>query len=304
MDACKLICYNMRGQNFVNAVAYLSVQIVEIFLNAKIENKNKCRLSEVRTEWVRNIGRGHGPWKSYRHDGGVVWGIGGSGGGGSGGDPDRPYNICNGVEIQDISRYFSSADWDALQGGGRECVIRQRGRVKAGGRRVNDGIWRGHGNGGGQHISETDTDRSDYGCGGCGSGGRGAHNGARFGGKGYWLLRHVVFSMCSIFKWKSQQKIIVIIYPYNNIISRKVRQVNKRKVVAAHIRHYTILGTQSRADSYYSFCPFLSPFFAYNSPIYSVSPLYRNSDNARIIFTGSILKASKVAYSPKGIVYV
>ena len=44
--------------------------------------------------------------------------------------------------------------------------------------------------------------------------------------------------------------------------------------------------------------------FAYNSPIYHISPLDRNSDNARIILTSSSLKASKVAYSPKGILYV
>ena len=38
----------------------------------------------------------------------------GHGGGGWGGNLDCPYNTWNGVEIRDIPRYFSSADWDAL----------------------------------------------------------------------------------------------------------------------------------------------------------------------------------------------
>ena len=44
--------------------------------------------------------------------------------------------------------------------------------------------------------------------------------------------------------------------------------------------------------------------FAYNLPIYHVSPLDCNSDNAHIILTSSSLKASRVAYIPKGIVYI
>ena len=48
MGACKRICSNMHGQNFFNEVAYLSGQVTKIFQNAKIENKNKCRLLEAR----------------------------------------------------------------------------------------------------------------------------------------------------------------------------------------------------------------------------------------------------------------
>ena len=44
--------------------------------------------------------------------------------------------------------------------------------------------------------------------------------------------------------------------------------------------------------------------FAYKSTIYRVSPLDHNSDDSHIIPTIISLKASKVAYSPKGIVYV
>ena len=39
----------MHGHSFVNAVAYFSGQVTKIYPNAKIENKKKRRLSEVRT---------------------------------------------------------------------------------------------------------------------------------------------------------------------------------------------------------------------------------------------------------------
>ena len=59
------------------------------------------------------------------------------------------------------------------------------------------------------------------------------------------------------------------------------------------------------ANSYLSFRPFLSiKLFLYNSRIQRVSPLDCNTDNARIILTSIILKASKVAYIPNVIVYV
>ena len=38
MDSCKRILLDMQGYNFVNAVAYLSGQVTNIFTNAKIEN--------------------------------------------------------------------------------------------------------------------------------------------------------------------------------------------------------------------------------------------------------------------------
>ena len=56
---------------------------------------------------------------------------------------------------------------------------------------------------------------------------------------------------------------------------------------------------------YYYFRPFLLiQSFAYNLPVQHVSPLDRNTGNAPIILTSNSFKASKVAYSPKGIVYV
>ena len=41
MDSCKHIFSNTHGQNFANAVAYLSGQVNKIFTNEKIKNKNK-----------------------------------------------------------------------------------------------------------------------------------------------------------------------------------------------------------------------------------------------------------------------
>ena len=40
IDAYKRIFLNTHGKNSVNAVAYLSVQVTEIFSNEQIENKN------------------------------------------------------------------------------------------------------------------------------------------------------------------------------------------------------------------------------------------------------------------------
>ena len=49
MNACKHIFSNTHVQNFVNAVAYLSVHITKIFPNAQIKNKKKRMLSVVKT---------------------------------------------------------------------------------------------------------------------------------------------------------------------------------------------------------------------------------------------------------------
>ena len=99
MDACKLIFSNKHGHNFVNEVAYLSIQVTNILPNAKIENKNKCRLLEVITGQVR--GRGCGCWryKSDLCDRGCFHTIGGHGGGGRGDNLGHPYNTWNGVDI-------------------------------------------------------------------------------------------------------------------------------------------------------------------------------------------------------------
>ena len=110
MEACKRILSNTHGKNFVNAVAYLSSQVAEIFLNAQIENKTKLRLSELRTALGQGRGCGRGFWQSDRRERGC-----GRGGGGCGVYPDRPYNTWEVVDIQYISRDFRSANWDALQ---------------------------------------------------------------------------------------------------------------------------------------------------------------------------------------------
>ena len=69
MEACKRILSNTHGKNFVNAVAYLSSQVAEIFLNAQIENKKKLQLSMVRYEQRQGRRRGRGCWKSDRRAG-------------------------------------------------------------------------------------------------------------------------------------------------------------------------------------------------------------------------------------------
>ena len=153
MDACKLICYNMRGQNFVNAVAYLSVHITKIFPNAQIKNKKKRMLSVVKTGWSQGRGLGHGLWGSYRHVGYGGSGSGGSGWLGSGGDLDCPCDTWNGVDIRDIYWDFSSADWGPLQGGGQEYGSCQCSRVRSGGGRSNQGTFGGRDHGGGRQIS-------------------------------------------------------------------------------------------------------------------------------------------------------
>ena len=60
IDDCKCIFSNTHGQIFFNAVAYLSVQVTQIFPNAKIENKKKRQLSDVRTGQGGGRGHGHG----------------------------------------------------------------------------------------------------------------------------------------------------------------------------------------------------------------------------------------------------
>ena len=49
MEDFKRIFLNTNGHNVFNVVAYLSGQVKKIFLNAKIENKKKLRLSKVIT---------------------------------------------------------------------------------------------------------------------------------------------------------------------------------------------------------------------------------------------------------------
>ena len=47
MDACKRICSNTHGHDFVAAVAYLSGQVTELFPSAQLESKKKRRVSEM-----------------------------------------------------------------------------------------------------------------------------------------------------------------------------------------------------------------------------------------------------------------
>ena len=87
MDSCKRICLNIHGKNFVNAVAYLSINVTEIFTNAQIENNKKNQLSEVRNGRGRGRGLGNGNWKTDQHDGCGGHGRGGRSGEGYGGNP-------------------------------------------------------------------------------------------------------------------------------------------------------------------------------------------------------------------------
>ena len=105
----------------------------------------------------------------------------------------------------------------------------------------------GRGRGGGLHISETDTDWSDSGYGGCGIVDRGAQNVARFWGGEYWLQGCVTSAICQILKWWPLHDIKVSISPYTTEMSRNVWQIKRRNFRAAHIQHCTVLGTQSCA---------------------------------------------------------
>ena len=92
MNACKLICLDTNGQNFVNAVAYLYGQVIKIFPNENIEDKNKHRLSEVSNGQGRGRGCVHGRCQNDRCDGGGGSGRGDHGGGRHVGSLDLPYN--------------------------------------------------------------------------------------------------------------------------------------------------------------------------------------------------------------------
>ena len=87
-------------------------------------------------------------------------------------NPLPPYNIWNGVDIQEVSRSFRSVNWDAPQGNGQSYFNHQCSCGTAGGGRSKDGTCSWHGRGGGRYILETDTDKYDFGRGGCGRIGR------------------------------------------------------------------------------------------------------------------------------------
>ena len=97
MEDCKRIFLNTNGHNVFNVVAYLSGQVKKIFLNAKIENKKKRRILEVRTGQI--LGRGRGICKSNILNGGSGCGRGGHSERGRGNDMDHPFNTWNGVDI-------------------------------------------------------------------------------------------------------------------------------------------------------------------------------------------------------------
>ena len=184
MEACKRICSSTHGGNFVNAVAYLSGQVTELFPNAQLDgNKRKRRVSEARGGGRGGRG-GRGRGRFQRGGRGGRGGRGYRGGGHN--DPERPYNTFHNISIRDPTREFTAAEWESLQGDGRAYVTRMRRQAPRGGRGRSDDGGRGRGRG----VSETDTDRaSDAGRGtdtGRGTGrGRGAQNGSRFGGGAY-----------------------------------------------------------------------------------------------------------------------
>ena len=58
----------------------------------------------------------------------------------------------------------------------------------------------------GRQISANETDWSEYGRGGCGCRGCGAHNGSRFGVGAYWLLKWATLAICHIYLNDNQKK--------------------------------------------------------------------------------------------------
>jgi hypothetical protein len=183
MDACKRICSNTHGNDFVAAVAYLSGQVTELFPNAQLDNKKKRKVSEVNG----GRGRGRGGGGRGRGRGRFQRGGHGAGRGGRGSDPERDFTTFHGINIQDVTRDFTSTEWDDLKADGRAYINRLRNRDRpanrGGGRGRGNDDARGRGRGGRQ-VAEAATERAEQEPAG-GRGGRGAQNGSRFGGGAY-----------------------------------------------------------------------------------------------------------------------
>jgi hypothetical protein len=181
MDACKRICSNTHAGDFVAAVAYLSGQVTELFPNAQLENKSKKRrVSEV------TGGRGQGRGGRGRGRGRFQRGGAGRGGRGNRSGSERNFDTFHEINIRDPTRSFTDAEWDGLQADGRAYVNRLRNRGRPQGRgergRGNDPA-RGRGRGGRQ-AAEAAVERNEPEQDAANTG-RGARNGARFGGGAY-----------------------------------------------------------------------------------------------------------------------
>ena len=171
----------MHRADFLGAVTYLSAQVTEIFPNAQLESKKtyKRRISELDTG---SRGRGRGRGRGCFQQGGR----GGRGGRNSGSvrggqdDPAEQFNTFNGVDIHDITRDISTADWEALGNDGRAYVGRVLNRNRG------QGAGRGGGCGkAGHQVAEVGRDPAEEDA-GRGDGPRcGCRNCACFAGGGY-----------------------------------------------------------------------------------------------------------------------
>lgn len=183
VEAVKRICSNAHGDNFLDAVTYLSSEITNLFPEAQLEAKSgkRRRISEV-----RGGGRGGGGGRGRgRGRGGRGFGRGRGGRGSPSGRGGR----FGGVDVSDIHRSFTAGEWEAAGYDGRAHIMRAR----SGGGRGGPGRGRGHDGRGGRTpertiqevgvdpVTITEESADDA----AGRGGRGARNGSRFGRGAY-----------------------------------------------------------------------------------------------------------------------
>ncbi len=129
--------------NFEEASLALSQAVSSRFANVE-SNKQKRRIGAVDTRSAGNRG-GRGGRRGGRHSGGL-----------GGGRDNRMRVIMNGVDVADISRNFTSDEWEKLRACGGHTYVAQR-REFLNGRYGGRGDRGGRGGRGGRHHQNHDS---------------------------------------------------------------------------------------------------------------------------------------------------